>query len=180
MMVCHELPWLAESFCHFLSRLVGTATTQISRLLRLRVQLCRTSLWSYLVKIWWVVEDCCCWCCFLTSTNIFGHWGTTFMLQVHSCIWHKPSQTMPLVMQAGLKRRFIVLYLVTDVTWGFRSSKRTNSSSQACHWLQWHCHLRTEQIQVGQNHTRLVSAETKCVLPTWQASPTLECFGLQF
>ena len=59
-----------------LSRQVGTATTRISRLLRLRVQLCRTSLWSYLVKIWWVVEYCCC-CC---------HWGATFMLQVHSYI----------------------------------------------------------------------------------------------
>ena len=44
--------------CH-LSRQVGTATTRISRLLRLLVQLCRTSLWSYLVKIWWVVEYCC-------------------------------------------------------------------------------------------------------------------------
>ena len=68
-----------------LSRQVGTATTRISRLLRLRVQLCRTSLWSYLVKIWWVVEYCCC-CCFCCCCCCCRHWGATFMLQVHSYI----------------------------------------------------------------------------------------------
>ena len=68
-----------------LSRQVGTATTRISRLLRLRVQLCRTSLWSYLVKIWWVVEYCCCCCCFCCCCCC-RHWGATFMLQVHSYI----------------------------------------------------------------------------------------------
>jgi hypothetical protein len=38
--------------------------------------------------------------------------------------------------------------------WGFRSSNRTSSSSQACHWLPWPRSMRTEQIQVsGQDLT---------------------------